>query len=54
MFRRHGILMSWAAGLVGWVPAAAAEQRALSIAEPFGLAWGPDRVSYTLEFPKAP
>jgi len=29
----------------------AAETRTFTIREPFGLAWGPDRVSYAVEFP---
>ncbi|MFI5379433.1 MAG: hypothetical protein ACHRHE_09060 [Tepidisphaerales bacterium] len=31
-------------------PAAAAGQRTYTIQEPFGLAWGPDRVTYRVEF----
>ena len=34
--------------LPGW----AAEQRTFTIQEPFGLAWGPDRVTYGVEFPQ--
>ena len=30
----------------------AAETRTFTIREPFGLAWGPDRVSYAVEFPE--
>ena len=33
-------------------PLGAAEQRTFTIQEPFGLAWGPDRVTYAVEFPK--
>jgi len=29
-----------------------AEQQVFTIQEPFGLAWGPDRVSYAVEFPE--
>ena len=32
-------------------PALAAETRSFTIQEPFGLAWGPDRVNYAVEFP---
>ncbi|MHB9133749.1 MAG: hypothetical protein ACYDBB_22015 [Armatimonadota bacterium] len=42
------------AGLIAVVclgSAWAAEQRAFTIQEPFGLAWGPDRVSYPVDFP---
>ncbi|HOF89345.1 MAG TPA: hypothetical protein PLZ36_14770, partial [Armatimonadota bacterium] len=33
------------------LPAGAAVTQRFSITEPFGLAWGPDRVSYAVEFP---
>ncbi|OPZ87782.1 MAG: Heparinase II/III-like protein [bacterium ADurb.Bin429] len=34
------------------LPAGAAVTKSFSITEPFGLAWGPDRVSYVVEFPQ--
>ena len=33
-------------------PAIAAETRSISIAEPFGLAWGPDRIDEPVSFPE--
>lgn len=41
------ITLAVAAGAV-----AAAEQKSFTIQEPFGLAWGPDRVSYVVELPQ--
>ena len=34
-------------------PAFAAQQRTFTVQEPFGLAWGPDRVTYRVEFAQA-
>jgi hypothetical protein len=44
-------LLLFVVGL-GMAPARAAEQRAFSIQEPFGVSWGPDRVSYAVAFPQ--
>ena len=37
--------------LSGVVSASAAQQREFTLAEPFGLSWGPDRVNVPVEFP---
>ena len=43
-------------GLAAWLSFAptggAAEEKTITIREPFGLAWGPDRVNYRVEFPQ--
>ena len=35
--------------LLSLFPAYAAERRTFTISEPFGLAWGPDRVNYPVD-----
>lgn len=46
---RVWLLFAWLLLLAG---VQAAEERTFTIREPFGLAWGPDRVSYRVEFDK--
>ncbi len=38
--------------VISMLPGCGAEQRTFTIQEPFGLNWGPDRVSYAVEFPR--
>jgi len=47
---RLGIAALCLASLVA--PAIAAEIRSISITEPFGLAWGPDRIDEPVSFPE--
>ena len=52
----YGVRMLMAAGLLialAQSPTGAAPLRTFAIREPFGLAWGPDRVAYRVEFAQA-
>ena len=48
----HLLLMTGLCCLISATTGCAAEQRTFSITEPFGLNWGPDRVSYAVAFPR--
>ena len=49
---RMGWFLSCVVGWLACLSVGAGETRTFTIREPFGLAWGPDRVSYPLELPE--
>jgi hypothetical protein len=48
---RH-LMLCWLLALISTGLSLAIEQRTFTIREPFNLAWGPDRVTYPVEFPQ--